>query len=131
MYDDKFRAAKEAYKDNPSSARFTYSLNDMKEAYLQKYFLISPLQAERIITKYGSHIEEISNRLNDEDGQIVKSVLEYLNKINDMTDPEEIIALYENQQFRLTAEEMLKVEDIVISKYTETYEENSKKLNNK
>ena len=127
VYDDKFRAAKEAYKDNPSSARFTYSLNDMKEAYLQKYFLISPLQAERIITKYGSHIEEISNRLNDEDGQIVKSVLEYLNKINDMTDPEEIIALYENQQFRLTAEEMLKVEDIVISKYTETYEEKFQK----
>ena len=106
------------------------NLDDMKNAYLQKYFSLTIDEAKSFLNKYGSHLQEISAYLQDEDGQLLETTVNYLEKVVNISDMNELATLYENQDFRITSEEILSLDGIAREKYAQTYEESFQKTQN-
>lgn len=100
----------------------TRKLKDMKSAYFQKFFSITESDARGILEKYGKHLGEIDDLLDDTSGEHVKTVLDYFNKVVHCEDVGELADIYENQLLRLSPEEMLHFDSLAALKYTETYE---------
>lgn len=130
--DEQFNSSKEKAErlsEEEFSSEFllnTY-LNDMKNVYLQKYFSLTMDEAQSFLNKYGNHLNEISEYLQDEDGQQLETVVNYLEKIVNISDRNELTTLYENQDFRITSEELLALDSIAREKYAKTYEESFQK----
>ena len=130
--DEQFNSSKEKAErlsEEEFSSEFLLNsyLNDMKSAYLQKYFSLTMDEAQSFLNKYGNHLDEISEYLQDEDGQQLETVVNYLEKIVNISDRNELTTLYENQDFRITAEELLALDSIAREKYAKTYEESFQK----
>lgn len=100
----------------------TGKLKDMKSAYFQKFFSITESDARGILEKYGKHLGEIDDLLDDASGEQVKTVLDYFNKVVHCEDVGELADIYENQLLKLSPEEMLHFDSLAALKYTETYE---------
>ena len=133
--DEQFNSSKEKAErlsEEEFSSEFLLNsyLNDMKSAYLQKYFSLTMDEAQSFLNKYGNHLDEISEHLQDEDGQQLETVVNYLEKIVNISDRNELTTLYENQDFRITAEELLALDSIAREKYAQTYEGSFQKTQN-
>ena len=98
-----------------------YDIKEMKNLYFQKYFSMTIDDAEALIFKYYDHIDEIIKYMDDADGQRSLIVLEYLKKITDIDDPNYLKEIYENQEFRITNEEIFYIDDILRKKYSQSY----------
>lgn len=96
-------------------------LSDLKNIYFQKFFSMNAVQAQSFITTFGNHLDEISSLLNDVDGINLKTAIDYLKYVMNLDNVEDLATLYDSQEFTLTFEEMLHLEEIGRRKYQESY----------
>lgn len=116
--DTKFKASYQSAKKYQS----IFGLNELKENYLSKYFSLTSDDANYLLNKYFSHIEEVSLSANTEN-QAYISFLKTLDKVVNSNDADFIKECYDNQSFRLTAEEILNLDDKLRLLYADTYTE--------
>lgn len=123
MCDQSFEKSYNGYESSNSN----FFLSQMKDAYFQKYFSMSLGKAENMVLKYGSHLEEISDNLSDDDGKSLRTVISLMSEVLDSHDGKLLYDLYNNQQFRLSCEEVMSIDEIGRRKYAETYIESFEK----
>ncbi|MEG2322148.1 MAG: hypothetical protein RSB71_01485 [Bacilli bacterium] len=118
--DNIFANGYEKFNKNDLAFIKKMSLDDIKEAYFQKYFSISYREAQTFIAKYADHINEVS--IYDTNLE-VSTILEHMKKVEaiDINDATLLKQLYDNQQFRLNAEEMLSFDSNIKKIYSQSY----------
>ena len=96
-------------------------LSDLKNIYFQKFFSMNAVQAQSFITTYGNHLNEISSVLDDMEGLSLRTTVNYLEYVMSLDSVDDLVTLYDSQEFTLTFEEILHLEDIGHRKYLESY----------
>ena len=93
-------------------------LDDMKNIFFQKYFSLTKNDADSYLSKY---FDDIQNVLRIADNQSSITLLSLFKKIIETDDVNYLRELYGNQNFYMTAEEMLNVDGLLKKMYAETY----------
>ncbi len=94
------------------------ALKELKEAYLNKYFSMSLETAESLTKKYGTNLDRV---LIDPDFSEAAIVISRINEIIESNDVTGIKNLYDEQNFRLSAEDMLHIDSSMQKAYVKTY----------
>lgn len=101
------------------------ALSELKEAYFNKYFSISSANVADLYNKYKENIYELVNNCDDKilKEKLINSVnmLEKMNEINNMTDINKLITLYNETNFSFKPSEVLSIDDTLRSGYVESY----------
>ena len=94
------------------------SLTELKEAYFNKYFSMSLETAEDMYNKYSTNLDQL---LIDPNCREAAIALQKLHEIAECDDVFVLKELYDEQNYRFTAEDMLHIDSTIQQGYTSSY----------
>lgn len=93
------------------------TIDQMKEAYFQKYFSISSKEVKELLIEYAEHIDSVDKY----DSEGLKSILKQLQTISELEDKTILKDLYNNQSFNFNSEEIIYFFENIKSIYLKSY----------
>ena len=101
----------------------SFFLGEAKDSYFKKYFSIDKIRVEKMIDKYGKHLDEILDKIDNEEGKRAAETLQALMNVYDNKSKSFLENLYKNNNggIYLSGPEINYIEEILSNEYAKTY----------